>query len=107
MAIRTTELLKFEWSDPYALEGVPILGYNVLLQITTTKDGSSIVPYNGTVYERELAVTNEFNDGFCVFVNFTIAAINMVGVGSVTSSTEYFAEGEYSLMTREFYLHNT
>ena len=94
MTNKTENILKFEWSDPYTLLGVPILGYSVFLQITTLKDQTTTVVHNGMIYEREIVTLREVIDGFCAFVNFTIAAINMAGIGNTTSVTEYFAEGE-------------
>ena len=94
VTIRTKEILKFQWSDPYTLSGVPVLGYNVFVQITMMKDQTTSVLNNGTIYEKEIVATKDENDGFCAFVNFTIAAVNTVGIGKVTTTTEYFAEGE-------------
>ena len=98
----TENSLKFEWSDPYTLLGVPILGYNVFVQITTLKDQTTTVAHDGIVYNKEMLVKKEAIDGYCAFVNFTIAAINTAGVGNTTAITEYFSEGELPVCV---YLH--
>ena len=91
---QTTKALKFEWSEPYTLVGVPVLGYNTMIQMTTMRDQTAITAHNSTVYKREIEIKKEINDGFCTFVNITIAAINMAGEGNATVGAAYFAEGK-------------
>ena len=90
----TQELLRFEWSEPYTLLGVPVLEYEIILQLTNTKNPEDKVLISSTISEQEFSATKYQINSPCISVNFTISAINMVGVGNATNTMARFAEGK-------------
>ena len=64
------------WSPPFALEGVPILGYNVTITNTTSGENITIsVDYYATMLYYSLAYTD--SDNFAI----TVVPINELGTG--------------------------
>ena len=88
-------MITFTWDDPYTLNGVPILGYQVLAVFNSSKNSDIILTSTQVVQKGEFITVNPFRSGFCVFVNLTTSAINMAGLGKPKTITSHFIESKY------------
>ena len=70
----------FQWSMPYSLHGVPVLGYQFFAIIINSLTGDLTLSYNVSLTNKNYSITklSSFN---CTHVNITVRAINSVGQG--------------------------
>ena len=87
-----------QWTEPYSLDGVPILGYQVTLNGThfetdnmNNKSGSDEIVSNGGT--KTFIVTNNECQDPCIPVNAFVAGRNKVGIGKAASTMYYFLGG--------------
>ena len=85
----------FTWNEPYTLIGVPVLGYDALIQFTSAKDEDILLTTNLTVYMTKLTVANPFINGFCTHVNIYILARNMAGLGKPATVSGNFRGSKF------------
>ena len=77
--------------------GVPVLGYEASVQLTSAKHENILLTNNLTLHITELTVTNPFNNGFCTLVNISIHAINTAGLGKPTTALVRFRESKFTI----------
>ena len=78
----------FNWSPPFTLPGVPILGYNI--DITNNKGNVLRSNVSNTTAEWEYC-PEEFGDHI-----ISVAAVNDVGEGTTANTTVIITESKYS-----------
>lgn len=74
----------FSWAAPYSLQGVPILGYeldvHVYVQRQHTTNGEALSTSHVSTNMTCLNISIP-NNTICLFINFSIHAVNPVGLG--------------------------
>ena len=85
----------FTWDEPYTFIGVPILWYETVIEFSSAKDKDICLTSNQTTYMTQLMVANPFNNGFCTFINISIFAKNMAGLGAPATAFVHFREGKF------------
>ena len=90
-----TELneVMFTWSPPYTLEGVPILGYKLNIQVIGNLNETLLSNYYASINDTSLIVSRPESENNCIFVNISVNATNVVGDGETVFSIFYFSEG--------------
>ena len=101
----------FKWSKPYSLVGVPVLGYQIRMDVVDSLSGDSIS------HEMFLNDTNytltTVSSADCTHVNITLFAINNVGPGKQAYYNFRFIESKpvheiiAFLFTTQLYKGNT
>ena len=92
---KSEDMIRFTWDSPYTLMGVPILGYNVSIVFTSLKSSDLIQTNSQVILNKEIVVTEPFQNGFCVLINFTTSALNMAGEGNLNSISTHFEESKF------------
>ena len=95
VTFKSEDMITFTWDSPYTLMGVPILGYNISIVFTSLKSSDLIQTISKVTLINDIVVTNPFQNGFCVLINFTTSAINMAGEGYLNSISAHFDESKY------------
>ena len=85
----------FTWSPPYTLEGVPILGYNLNIQVISSLNETLLSNFYVSINDTSFSVSRPESENNCIFVNISVNATNVVGVGETVFSTFYFSEGNF------------
>ena len=95
VTFKSEVMATFTWDSPYTLMGVPILGYNVSIVFTSLKSSDLIQSNSQVTLNKEIVLTDPFQNGFCLLINFTTSAINMAGEGNLKSVSTHFEESKY------------
>ena len=83
----------FNWSIPFSLEGVSVLGFEIQVYIVNSITGDVVILSNATVSESSYVVPHPPTVS-CAIINITIQAINYVGLGQPAFSSFMFIEGK-------------
>ena len=88
VSINSTTVL-ISWSPPFTLEGVPILGCNVTITNTTSKENETMsIEGDTTMLYYSIDYPDPDN-------NFTVTVVPINGAGLGEPATELFFFGEY------------
>lgn len=99
---QTDEIIVFTWKEPFTLEGVPIIAYEIHVKIRSWLRGWSevenITPMSFNTTQNDVNVSRVNHDDICTSVKFSVSAINMAGIGKAASIVTQFPEGNYQTL---------
>ena len=84
------------WCAPPSLDGVPILGYTLIVDITSSLEEVLVSSSKVFLTETNMTVTKPYGVN-CTVVNITVFANNTVGLGEPANIIVYFQESELTL----------
>ena len=97
VAYATDKRITFIWKDPFTLEGVPIIGYGVQMELTSWLRGQerveNVTEISFNTLDKEVNATRAKTENICTSVNLSVSAINMAGIGESAFITSQFIEG--------------
>ena len=87
---------KFSWSEPYSLEGVVILGYQVDFAIGSSLTENEFQSETVNVSETNYAVSKP-STAVCAYINISVRAVNDAGLGEPVTAFFKFIESNHRL----------
>ena len=84
------------WCAPPSLEGVPILGYTLIVDIMSSLEEVLVSSSKVFLTQTNITVTKPFGVN-CTVINITVFAKNIVGLGDPENTIVYFQESKLTL----------
>ena len=83
----------FKWLMPYSLDGVLVLGYEIVAVVINSLNGDLISYYNESLTETNYSLMR-MTFLICTHVNITVRAINSVGLGKQAYFNFWYIESK-------------